>query len=356
MTTSPTKWWVDGLTEECVRFQLDLSCLIDGEIEESAGARAIAHLEGCAPCREFFEDAREQVRAHRDMANPDGLVQRYATLLGVDVADEVESIELVCKLAQVFYQLGKAYVLTAIDPNYRTQVFEDAVPLESTRTKARGFVDGVLQSGRGQSVGVDWRHARHMFNGRLSEIDGPLDKGKRLLREAVAADPNHEEARIYLAYVDIHEGRFVRAATEFRRVFNAAIDPSNRGHAAVQLATLYSREGEYRRAIACCRWVTASGLADTEERFFVVRYNLGTYYARLRDSRRSIAAFRELLDRHPGRTAEVAGFFAVNPELQAVIDSQPGFTQELFEACPELFVTQDPSLEQGDGAAEGNES
>ena len=79
--TTGTKWWVDGLTEECVRFQLDLSCLVDGEIEESAGARAIAHLEGCAACRDFFEDAREQVKAHRDMANPDGLVQRYATLL-----------------------------------------------------------------------------------------------------------------------------------------------------------------------------------------------------------------------------------------------------------------------------------
>ena len=36
--------------------------------------------------------------------------------------------------------------------------------------------------------------------------------------------------------------------------------------------------------------ILTSGLADSEERFFVVRYNLGTYYARLRDSRRSIAA------------------------------------------------------------------
>ena len=354
--TTGTKWWVDGLTEECVRFQLDLSCLVDGEIEESAGARAIAHLEGCAACRDFFEDAREQVKAHRDMANPDGLVQRYASLLGVNVNDEVESIELVCKLAHVFYELGKAYVLTAIDPNYRTQVFEEAVPLESTRTKARGFVDGVLQSGRAQGAGVDWRHARHMFNGRLSEIEGPLDKGKRLLQEALAADPHHDEASIYLAYVDIHEGRFVRAATQFRRLFNTAVDPANRGHAAVQLATLYSREQEYRKAIACCRWVIASGLADSEEKFFVVRYNLGTYYARLREPQKSIRAFRDLLDRHPGRSAEVAGFFAVNPELQAVIDSQPGFTQALFEACPELFVPQDPSPEQGEGDAKGNAS
>ncbi len=108
MTTSSAQWWIDGLTQECVQFQFDLSCLVDGELDEVAAGRAITHLEGCSECRAFFEDTRQQVQAHRDMANPDGLVERYSELLGVEVTAEVESIELVCRLANIFYQLGQA--------------------------------------------------------------------------------------------------------------------------------------------------------------------------------------------------------------------------------------------------------
>ena len=339
MTSSSAQWWIDGLTQECVQFQIDLSALVDGELDEVASGRAVAHLETCAECREFFEDTREQVRAHRDMADPEGLVQRYSDLLGVAVEGEIESIELVCRLSNIFYQLGKAYVLTATDPDFKTRVFEKAVPLETTRTRGRGFVDGVLQSGRGRSGGVDWIQARHLFNGTLTRIEGALDKGKRLLHEALQADPGHEEARIYLAFVDIHEGRYLKAGRTFQEVFETAVDPINRGHAAVQLSVLYSREEEWRRAILFSRWVTMSGLADAEERFFVVRFNLGTYYARLRQPARAIEAFQTLIQRHPDRSGEIAGFFARSDELRACIDSQPGFAEALVSACPALFCS-----------------
>ena len=65
MKSQGMEWWVDDLAEVCVRFQLDLSCLVDGELDEVAGASAIAHLEDCATCQMFFDDARAQGRAHR---------------------------------------------------------------------------------------------------------------------------------------------------------------------------------------------------------------------------------------------------------------------------------------------------
>lgn len=347
MNSSAAQWWIEGLTQECVRFQSDLSSLVDGELEEVAAGRAVAHLEGCSDCRAFFDDTRRQVEAHRDMADPDGLVRRYSDLLGVELSDEVEWIELVCRLANIFYQLGKAYTLTALDPDYRTRVFEEALPVETMRTQGRGFVDGVLESGRGDEAGVDWNNARHLFNGRLGRIEGALGKGTRLLREALKADPNHEEATLYLAYVDVHEGRFLRASRELRSLFDNAIHDENRGHAAVQLARLHSREGDYKKALAYSRWMTLTGLADQEDRFFVVRFNIGTYYARLGDPRRSVEAFRRLLDLHPGRVGEIAGFFARSDKLRACIDSQPGFLEQLFADCPELFQ---PSTTEGSQA------
>ncbi len=338
MSSASKPWWIDDLKDVCVQFQLDLSCLVDGELDGIPAARAIAHLETCPDCNSFFDDARSQVRAHREIADPEALIERYASLVGDrDTEREIETIELVHRLSTIFYQLGKAYVLTAIDPDFHTRVFEQCVSVEPTQTEGRGFVDGVLASGRDGAGGLDWGEARHMLNGRLARIEDPLEKGRRLLQEAISADPSHEEARLYLAYVQAHEGKTLRAAASYRQIFRCAIDPANRAHAAVQLGRLYAQQEEYRKAIACSRWVILSGLADEDERFFFVRFNLGVYYADLRDRKRSLAAFRELLDRNPERVMDVVEFFRNATATQAVIGLQAGFAEELLEMCPELF-------------------
>jgi tetratricopeptide (TPR) repeat protein len=340
-SSASSKGWIDDARDVCVQFQLDLSCMADGEMEETTGARAIAHLEACEACRSFFDDARRQIQAHRELADASGLVARYAQLVGGEVDEEIETIELVHKLSTIFYQLGKAYVLAATDPDWRTRVFERALDVGSTQTEGRGFVDGVLASGKGHYGGIDWKDARHMLNGRLTRIDAPLEKGRRLLCEALGVDPTHEEARLYLAWLDARDGKRIRAAQSYRELFETAIDERNRAHAAIQLGNLYAEEGEYKNAIAFCRWVTMSGLADADERFFFVRFNLGMYYADLGDQKRSLAAFRALLDRHPRRAAEIARMFLQSPRTRAVIDHQQGFGEALLRTCPELF---DPEL------------
>jgi hypothetical protein len=292
------------------------------------------------------------VRAHRELADPAGLIARYSALLGEQTDADFETAELVQRLATVFYQLGKAYVLSAIDPSYRTRVFEKAVQVASAQTKGRGFVDGVLAGGRADAGGLDWNEARHMLNGRLEKIVSPLEKGRRLLEEALAADPAHEEARLYLAWLDAHEGKKIRAATTFRQIFRSSVEDANRGHALAQLGRLFGDEGEHRKAIACNRWITMSGLADRDQRFFFARFNIGMHYAFLRDQRRSLAAFRELLDRHPGRVAEIAGFFRNSPLTRALIDQQPGFAQALLGTCPELFTPASAAPPEGTGSSD----
>lgn len=343
--------WLDD-AESHSGFQIDLSCLLDGELDEARSARAMLHIEECDTCREFFEDLRQQVRLHRDTVDPDRLFARVAMLTGgtlLTAAEsggalipealeaEAESIDLVHRLATVFYQLGKAYILAAIDPGFRTRVFEKAVPLKQTKDSGRGFVDGVLLSGQGGAGGVDWQRARHMLNGRLEKIESPLEKGRRLLDEAIGADPEHEEARLYRAFLHAHEGRILDAADEYRDVFNSAVNESNRGHAAMQLGRLYVNQGSYRRAVVCYRWVAISGLADADDRFFGARFNLGKTYAMLGDVERSLSSFESLLQRHPGRSVEVAELFAKAPLLRQAIDSIPGFAEQLMERCSQLF-------------------
>jgi tetratricopeptide (TPR) repeat protein len=338
-----SEWWNEGVAEVCEHFQLDLSCLVDGELDEAAASRAMLHLESCADCREFFEETRACVRMHRDMADPTRLLAQVAALTGAglaagdDIPGGARAIELVSRLASIFYQLGKAYVLAVSQPDQRTRVFERAVPVEPTQARGRGFVDGVLLSAGDEVGGVDWRGARGLLNGRLKQIESPLEKGRRLLDEALQVDPSHEEARIYLAYLHALEGKRLRAAGEYRTVFRTALDERNRGHAAVQLGRLHDAEGDHRRALACFRWVRASGLARREERFFFVDFNIGAQYAHLGQSERSLAAFRRLLDHSPHRLAEIAGLFAESRGLQAAIESRPGFLESLIRTCPELF-------------------
>jgi len=331
--------WKPGNADVCSALQLDISCLVDGELDEPAAARAMVHLEDCPACRGFFDDARRCARLHRDIADPQRLMAHVAALTGGDLADltsEARTADLTHRLATIFYQLGKAYVLAAIDPGFRERIFEQAVPLDETQSRGRGFVDGVVAGSR-ESERSEWREARHMLNGRLEQIQDPLDKGRRLLEEALGVEPAHEEAGLYLAFLHSQEGRTLKAAQGYRSVFDSALSETNRGLAAVQLGRLYSSEDDFRRAIPFFRWVTMSGLADRDDRFWFARFNLGSVYARKSEPERALKYFRELIDRHPAQLGNVVEAFAQAPKLRQTIDSQPGFTEALVHSCPELF-------------------
>jgi len=328
--------WTEGLTDICAGFQLELSCLVDGELDEVAGARAMVHLEDCDCCRTFIEDTRRQVRLHNDMADPERLMARVAMLTGSDLQSEAESADLIHRLATIFYQLGKAYTLAAVDPGFRERIFEKSVPVDTTKTHGRGFVDGVVSGGR-ERGDVDWDKARHLLNGRLERIEDPLEKGRHLLEEALEIEDDHEEAKFYLAMIFKHEKKFLQAAKVLRNIFDTAVSTDNRVNAAVQLGRLYHAEDDKRMALVYWRWATMSGLVDGDDRFWYVRFNIGLAYAELRRPDRSLEYFRALLDYAPDRSAEVAAAFAKSPELRKTIDSQEGFAEALFQRCPELF-------------------
>lgn len=330
--------WTDGLTEICSGFQLELSCLLDGELEQAAAARAMLHLEECRGCREFFEDTRRQVRLHRDMADPERLLARVAALTGNDLASASEGFDLSDRLATIFYQLGKAYALAAMEPDrLREFVFEAAVPVDSAKDRGRGFVDGIVLGGKGQASNVDWRHARQLLNGRLERIQDPLEKGRKLLLEVLEIDAAHEEARHYLALIHKHEGKSLQAAEAFRDLFETALVLENRAHAAINLGRLHFAEEDRRRALVLWRWVLACGVDRGDDRFWFVRFNIAMAYAWEGDPARSIDYFRRLLDTFPERAPAVGRALAASPNLQMRIEAQEGFAEALLERCPELF-------------------
>lgn len=331
----------DGTTEpwnspECEGLQADLSSLVDGELDEVAAAGAMARLESHPECRDFFDHARAQVRAHQQLADPDQLLRR---LTGASLGEGFAAREAVHRLASIFYQLGKAYALNATDPDFRTRVFEKAVEVEPSRARARGLVDGLTASGRGgvDQGGLDWASKRHLFNGSLERIEKPIEKARRLLRECLALEDDYEPALLYLAYLEMHEGRRVKASRLFEDVWRNGVDPACRGHAAVMIGQIHETEQDYRAALTWFRWVGLSGLADNQPEFFFARFNTALCYAHLGHATRAIDSFRTMLDRHPDRVSELAGFLANSPALRLEVESQPGFAEALVARCPELF-------------------
>ncbi|MFT4541312.1 MAG: tetratricopeptide (TPR) repeat protein [Planctomycetota bacterium] len=356
---------MEGLADICAGFQFDLSCLVDGELDERASGRALLHLESCPSCAEFFEDTRRYARLHRDIGEPERLMARLAALTGSNSALEIEGFDLVHRLASIFYQLGKAYTLAALDPDFhrRIAVFEEAVAVEDTKNRGRGFVDGVmlgsdraskvtadgiegvdaqdpLAEGASPAGRVDWQHARHMLNGRLEKIEDPLEKGRRLLEEAISVDSSHEEAKLYLANTHKYQNRPIKAFETYLEVFDTAVNIENRAHASAQLGNLYKAEGNHRKALVYWRWVTMNGISDQDDRFWYLHFNIGLVHAMDKKPERALASFRSLLDRHPSHAKDFASQLQGGRELKEAIESQEGFAEAFLAACPELF--QDP--------------
>ena len=217
--------------------------------------------------------------------------------------------------------------------------------MDALKRKGRGFVDGVVASGRGEvgsSLGreVDWTSARHLFNGRLECIENPLEKGRRLLEQAIEVDGSHEEARIYLAFLLGQDGMHLRASQHFSDVFETSIDLTNRGHAAMQLGRIFHREGDLRGALRHWRWMSIAGLVELDSRFALVYFNIGIAELERGFDDRALDAFQRLFDVHrdSGRPVEdVARLFTDNEDAREIIDGIPGFLARLAERLPELF-------------------
>ena len=110
--------------------QVDLSCLVDGELHELEAARVLARLEVDAEAREFFDALRDQVQLHRKLSDPRALRSDFEALTGGVLDGSFEERQVVHQLASIFYQVGKAYALAGLDVDWRQRVFDQAVVID----------------------------------------------------------------------------------------------------------------------------------------------------------------------------------------------------------------------------------
>lgn len=312
----------------CAGFQRDLSALMDGELPERNATRALAHLESCPPCAEFFQAIRLQALAHRDLAVPGSLAQHLRRIRGQDLFRGLTDAEIIRRLSAALYQLGKAYVLLATQKDYLLRVAEEPVQIDQfAQTELADAADAASQSG-----------ACRVPKEVLSAADSHLSKGRQLLAEALRLKPRFAEARLYRGFVEQALGEQQTAAQEYREVFLHTDRLVNRGHAAIQLGMLYDQLGDHQAALRMYRWVVASGLIVHRPDFAFVLYNIAVEHLSLGNSAEAAAMLRRLHRDFPEVWKSAKDWARRSPEFLARLQGDAACRRELEADEPAFFA------------------
>ncbi len=323
--------------DPCRPIQLDLSCMMDGELGPAAVRRVLVHMEVCPKCRDFFAQLRRQVKAHQD---PWGFMERGLGRSPARAPQKNGGKEKQLHLAQIFYELGKAYVLLSVSPGFRREIDVEPVPVPDRGDPEAEFLEKVLDGvtrGRGRGR---WVMARSVLEERLESEEANLAKGTQLLEEALDIMPRFFEARIYLGHAKNLGGDLEGACDEFRKVLRASRSLPIRGFALENLGNVYLQMGCYEEAARCFRRVVFGDVLSRDPRFFTSWFNLGLSYAHLGRFQESLECFGNLYEGFPEKRKDAGEMLASREGLREILKKNPGFAGELRRSFPEFFRTR----------------
>ena len=345
--------------DPCLPIQVDLSCMIDGELEESAIRRVLVHAEVCPSCGAFLRAIRSQATAHGALWATQQRLPGVAAASAAGLGSLAEQLMRgrVTELARVFYELGRAYVHLVVSPAFRRVVAREPVPIPEYRLRGRALIDEVAVAGGGRRLpaltsdldgsggrsGREWTRARALLNGHLDSAGEHLSKGQSLLQESLALKPNLHDARIYLGHACQLAGNDAQARTEFRRVLRATRSPVTRAFALENLGSSYLAAGELAEATRCFVRLIESGVIERERRFFTAFLNLAAAGARAGDVAQCAGALLRLWDSFPDKREWVRGQILSHPRFRADIAACPGLLATLGQRLPQWFPTSHES-------------
>ena len=315
--------------DTCGQIQVDLSAMLDGELEPDSVRRVVMHADSCATCRSFLDGIRAQARTHRVLqrvltgADDDrvelhelaGAGSQVGTATGRGASITVLELrrqltENRVQLARIFYELGRGFVLMGNQPSFSRVVAREPVPIPDMCRRGRNLVDeverlagaspsGAASSGASSSsassssassssasssapssassssspAGAEWAHAKAVFGDDLvqSAADN-LRKGIGLLEDALMLAPDHDAARIYLGHALHVAGERERAEGVFREVLRVSTDASTRAFARMHLGNVYLEIGRPDRAELLFLELVQSGEIARRPDFFGLTY------------------------------------------------------------------------------------
>ncbi len=357
---------MDESVDPCAQIQMDLSAMLDGELDPASVRRVMVHSDACPSCRAFLDGIRAQARSHRELhevltAAPDELV-RVSLRSGQSAAGGqgtvLDSAVLVLagelrkqltenreQLARIFYELGRGFVLMGISPNFSRIVAREPVPIPDMCQRGRNLLDEVERLAGGEvaeDVGGEWVRARELFGEAWGRSPGEnLTKGEDLLHEALMLMPEFHEARIYVGHVHHVCGRYDDACRQFERVLEESDDVGIRGFALFNLGNVYLDKGDLAVAERLFLQLIESGVVEVRPQFGLIYFNLALAYGMQERFEECIAWLERLDSELPHKRRMIAEEFKSRQDFVDTLSRHPQVYSYLTSRFPCWFPEQE---------------
>ncbi len=363
--------------DPCLQIQLDLSAMLDGELEKASVRRVLVHADLCPSCRMFLQAIRTHVQAHADLhaifegddlgtvdlstvdlngpAGLNGTVdldpsrrqndprQNDPRQGGSRLAAELRQklLESRSALARILYELGRGHVLLGTSPNFYRAVAREPVPIPDVCMRGRSLLDEVNRLApalANDAARHEWVRARLLFDGsKLSSPRANLEKGVTLLREALVLSPRYHEARIYLGHAYHIEHERDLARHEFRVVLASTDDPIVRAFALENLGNVDLEEGFPDRAIPHFLALIESGVVTREPRFFTTYFNLALAHGLLAEFAACTEWLARLHDEFPHKRRIIGNELRTRSQFAAAVARRPDVAAAMARDFPVWF-------------------
>lgn len=332
MAPSPSERGFDP----CLPIQVDLSAMLDGELDPASIRRVMVHSDVCPSCRTFLDGIRSQVRLHRHAAQVASAADESFGVASVSAGARLRK-ELTAnraRLAKILYELGRGFVLMGLSPDFSRVVAKEPVPVPDLATRGRNLVDEATRSG---DQGPEWVAAKELFDGQIRNAEENLGRGQRLLAECLALDGNCHESRVYLGLVHHVRGQRALARKQFQVILSESEDSLVRAYALSNLSNVHLDEGDFDEAVRLLLQLVESDALTKQPRMGTALFNLAVAYGMKGQFGESLRWFGRLHDEMPHRRNYVATELGRRSQFLFLVRSHPE-AQALADALEEWFL------------------
>ncbi|MEO6596357.1 MAG: tetratricopeptide repeat protein [Planctomycetota bacterium] len=330
--------------DPCLQIQVDLSAMLDGELDPPHVRRVMVHSDVCRSCREFLDGIRSQVQLHRHVADTsvlaasdgDAVVEANESERAAHLREQLTVNRR--KLSRILYELGRCFVLMGLSPDFSREVANEPVPVPDLAMRGRSMLDEVVRSASRADVddgggAAEWVSAKDLFDGQLRSPAENLAKGQRLLSECLALDPSSHASRIYLGLVHYVRGQRALSRKQFSQVLAGTEDPLVRGCALLNLGNIHLDEGDCEGAIDLLLRLVDSGVVSEQPSLGTAYFNLGLAYGMRGQFEDCVRWFRRMLAELPhkrswmgrelGRRSQFVHWIRSHKEARVVSEAFP---------------------------------
>ncbi len=328
----------------CEHFEAELNAFVDGELQALHLKRVVAHLDKCPACRSYVDQLRAFAQMHRDCSDSEALLKAidapgiFQNITAVLLSEKVD------KLAGLFYQIGKAFILKGASERrkgIKTSPLTQPKPIDQSKRSAKTLLK---ETGELSRLNSDYekvlRKANSFFRKGSRDRTDRLEIGRRFLEESLGIDAKCSESRIYLGFSYMITRNYDLARDQFRKVLAfPGVSEENRMIAFQNLGFLYVIEKRYEEAVDCFREIEKSGIIERQPKFYSILTSLAMTYAKVSDFEKSVEYFNKIVKQFPAKVVEVRKELCAMETFQNLIRTERAFRDRLQRTVPVLFAS-----------------